>query len=310
MLEEKNSRGVDKMDASSIERMIGNSDIEWLARASDYQADRAYAYFWLETLSDEDITDEEKIILFDKGYLELVDEDNDPYDFVKFLRAKSMRETWDTSGVTDYPMLDKVKFEMIVDDKMKSDFDRFAKDWIDMEDEEDYKEFYTKYAPDFKKSWIQKIIKETPTDEQIFGNIWFEEPEDPEPEKVMEPDLTEGTGMQETTKTSAIIAGSNFVWLNEDNGEIKVSRNQPSGNYVLIESVNTGYKDESGKPVIVPSTLDGVMDWWISIGKSSEDLNKKDNTTLIIKNGGSYSKDWIRRYFFVKDKDGDLIISY
>ena len=309
MLEEKNSRGVDKMDASSIERMIANSDMEWLSRASDYQADRAYAYFWLETLSDEDVTDEEKLILFDKGYLELVDEDNDPYDFVKFLRAKTMRDTWDTSGVTDYVLLDKVKFEMIIDEKMESDFDQFAKGWIDLKDEVAYREFYTKYAPDFKKSWIQKIIKETPTDEQIFGNIWFDE-EDPKTEEVIEPDLIEEPGMQEAIKTSAIIAGSNFVWLNEDNGEIKVSRNQPPGNYVLIENVNTGYKDTSGKTIIVPSTLDGVMDWWISIGKSSTDLNKKDSTTLIIKNGGSYSKDWIRRYFFVKDKDGDLIISY
>ena len=297
------------MDASSIERMIANSDMEWLSRASDYQSDRAYAYFWLETLRDEDITDEEKLILFDKGYLELVDEDNDPYDFVKFLRAKSMRKTWDTSGVTDYTLLDPVKFERIVDDKMQSDFDQFAGGWVDMKDKDAYKEFYTKYAPEFKKSWIQKIIKETPTDEQIFGNIWFEE-QAPEPEKVIEPEVIEETGMQEAIKTSAIITGSNFVWLNEDNGEIKVSRNQPPGNYVLVDSVNTGYKDASGKTIVVPSTLDGVMDWWISIGKSSEDLNQKDSTTLIIKNGGSYSKDWIRRYFFVKDKDGDLIISY
>lgn len=296
------------MDASSIERMIANSDTEWLSRASDYQADRAYAYFWLETLSSEDVTDEEKLILFDKGHLELVDEDNDPYDFVKFLRAKTMRETWDASG-GDYDPIAESEFEIIINIKMRNDFNDFAKDWIDLTDDEAYEEFYIKYSPDFKKSWIQKIIKETPTDEQIFGNIWFEE-QDPEPEEVIEPDLIEETGMQKAIKTSAIIAGSNFVWLNEDNGEIKVSRNQPPGNYVLIENVNTGYKDTSGKTIVVPSTLDGVMDWWTSIGKSSEDLNQKDSTTLVIKNGGSYSKDWIRRYFFVKDKDGDLIISY
>ena len=296
------------MDASSIERMIANSDTEWLSRASDYQADRAYAYFWLETLSSEDVTDEEKLILFDKGHLELVDEDNDPYDFVKFLRAKTMRETWDASG-GDYDPIAESEFEIIINIKMRNDFNDFAKDWIDLTDDEAYEEFYIKYSPDFKKSWIQKIIKETPTDEQIFGNIWFEE-QDPEPEEVIEPDLIEETGMQKAIKTSAIIAGSNFVWLNEDNGEIKVSRNQPPGNYVLIENVNTGYKDTSGKTIIVPSTLDGVMDWWTSIGKSSEDLNQKDSTTLVIKNGGSYTKDWIRRYFFVKDKDGDLIISY
>jgi len=296
------------VDASSIERMIANSDTEWLSRASDYQADRAYAYFWLETLSSEDVTDEEKLILFDKGHLELVDEDNDPYDFVKFLRAKTMRETWDASG-GDYDPIAESEFEIIINIKMRNDFNDFAKDWIDLTDDEAYEEFYIKYSPDFKKSWIQKIIKETPTDEQIFGNIWFEE-QDPEPEEVIEPDLIEETGMQKAIKTSAIIAGSNFVWLNEDNGEIKVSRNQPPGNYVLIENVNTGYKDTSGKTIVVPSTLDGVMDWWTSIGKSSEDLNQKDSTTLVIKNGGSYSKDWIRRYFFVKDKDGDLIISY
>jgi hypothetical protein len=296
------------MDASSIERMIANSDVKWLSRASDYQADRAYAYFWLETLSSEDVTDEEKLILFDKGHLELVDEDNDPYDFVKFLRAKTMRDTWDASG-GDYDPIAESEFEIIINIKMRNDFNDFAKDWIDLTDDEAYEEFYIKYSPDFKKSWIQKIIKETPTDEQIFGNIWFDE-EDPKTEEVIEPDLIKEPGMQEAIKTSAIIAGSNFVWLNEDNGEIKVSRNQPPGNYVLIENVNTGYKDTSGKTIIVPSTLDGVMDWWTSIGKSSIDLNKKDSTTLIIKNGGSYSKDWIRRYFFVKDKDGDLIISY
>ena len=105
------------MDASSIERMIANSDTEWLSRASDYQADRAYAYFWLETLSSEDVTDEEKLILFDKGHLELVDEDNDPYDFVKFLRAKTMRETWDASG-GDYDPIAESEFEIIINIKI------------------------------------------------------------------------------------------------------------------------------------------------------------------------------------------------
>ena len=291
-----------------VDIMIENSNTDWLARASEYQADRAYAYFWMETLSNADLSDEEKFILFDKGYPELVDEDNDPYDFVKFLLALRMRDTWDASG-GDYDPIAESEFEIIINIKMRNDFNDFAKDWIDLTDDEAYEEFYIKYSPDFKKSWIQKIIKETPTDEQIFGNIWFDE-EDPKTEEVIEPDLIKEPGMQEAIKTSAIIAGSNFVWLNEDNGEIKVSRNQPPGNYVLIENVNTGYKDTSGKTIIVPSTLDGVMDWWTSIGKSSIDLNKKDSTTLIIKNGGSYSKDWIRRYFFVKDKDGDLIISY
>jgi len=193
---------------------------------------------------------------------------------------------------------------------MRNDFNDFAKDWIDLTDDEAYEEFYIKYSPDFKKAWISKLIKETPTDEQIFGDLWEEISEETDlSEKIMD----EGSGVDEEIiedeKMLDLIGGSS-VWVNEDDGSIKISRTQPGDNYVLVESVNTGYKEQTGKTIFVPSTLDGVADWWISIGKSRLDLDRKDNTTLVIKNGGMYSKDWIRRYFFVKDKDGDLIISY
>jgi len=297
------------MTMNIVDIMIENSNTDWLARASEYQADRAYAYFWMETLSNADLSDEEKFILFDKGYPELVDEDNDPYDFVKFLLALRMRDTWDASG-GDYDPIAESEFEIIINIKMRNDFNDFAKDWIDLTDDEAYEEFYIKYSPDFKKAWISKLIKETPTDEQIFGDLWEEISEETDlSEKIMD----EGSGVDEEIiedeKMLDLIGGSS-VWVNEDDGSIKISRTQPGDNYVLVESVNTGYKEQTGKTIFVPSTLDGVADWWISIGKSRLDLDRKDNTTLVIKNGGIYSKDWIRRYFFVKDKDGDLIISY
>lgn len=297
------------MTINIVDKMIENANTDWLARASEYQADRAYAYFWMETLSNEDLSDEEKFILFDKGYLELVDEDNDPYDFVKFLIALKMRDTWDASS-GDYDPIAESEFDIIVNTKMRADFNDFAKDWVDLTDDEAYEEFYIKYSRDFKKSWISKLIKDTPTDEQIFGDLWKEISEESDlSEKVIDEMPVEDEEMVEDKKMLDLIGGSS-VWVNEDDGSIKISRTQPGDNYVLVESVNTGYKQQNGKTIFVPSTLDGVADWWMSIGKSRLDLDRKDNTTLVIKNGGMYSKDWIRRYFFVKDKDGDLIVSY
>lgn len=297
------------MTINIVDKMIENANTDWLARASEYQADRAYAYFWMETLSNEDLSDEEKFILFDKGYLELVDEDNDPYDFVKFLMALKMRDTWDASS-GDYDPIAESELDIIVNTKMRADFNDFAKDWVDLTDDEAYEEFYIKYSRDFKKSWISKLIKDTPTDEQIFGDLWKEISEESDlSEKVIDEMPVEDEEMVEDKKMLDLIGGSS-VWVNEDDGSIKISRTQPGDNYVLVESVNTGYKQQNGKTIFVPSTLDGVADWWMSIGKSRLDLDRKDNTTLVIKNGGMYSKDWIRRYFFVKDKDGDLIVSY
>ena len=297
------------MTINIVDKMIENANTDWLARASEYQADRAYAYFWMETLSNEDLSDEEKFILFDKGYLELVDEDNDPYDFVKFLMALKMRDTWDASS-GDYDPIAESEFDIIINTKMRADFNDFAKDWVDLTDDEAYEEFYIKYSRDFKKSWISKLIKDTPTDEQIFGDLWKEISEESDlSEKVIDEMPVEDEEMVEDKKMLDLIGGSS-VWVNEDDGSIKISRTQPGDNYVLVESVNTGYKQQNGKTIFVPSTLDGVADWWMSIGKSRLDLDRKDNTTLVIKNGGMYSKDWIRRYFFVKDKDGDLIVSY
>jgi hypothetical protein len=193
---------------------------------------------------------------------------------------------------------------------MRADFNDFAKDWVDLTDDEAYEEFYIKYSRDFKKSWISKLIKDTPTDEQIFGDLWKEISEESDlSEKVIDEMPVEDEEIVEDKKMLDLIGGSS-VWVNEDDGSIKISRTQPGDNYVLVESVNTGYKQQNGKTIFVPSTLDGVADWWMSIGKSRLDLDRKDNTTLVIKNGGMYSKDWIRRYFFVKDKDGDLIVSY
>jgi hypothetical protein len=129
------------MTINIVDKMIENANTDWLARASEYQADRAYAYFWMETLSNEDLSDEEKFILFDKGYLELVDEDNDPYDFVKFLMALKMRDTWDASS-GDYDPIAESEFDIIVNTKMRADFNDFAKDWVDLTDDEAYEEFY------------------------------------------------------------------------------------------------------------------------------------------------------------------------
>ena len=103
---------------------------------------------------------------------------------------------------------------------------------------------------------------------------------------------------------------TNFNWLNEDNGEIKVSRNQPPGNYLLVDSVNTGYIDQYGQTLFVPSTLDGVMDWWIDMGHFATHINRVSKTTIMISGAGEYSKSWLRRYFFVRDIDGDLVVSY
>jgi hypothetical protein len=79
---------------------------------------------------------------------------------------------------------------------------------------------------------------------------------------------------------------------------------------MLIESVNTGDTGEDGEILFVPSVLEGVSDWWIGLGNSESDIDQVSKTKIIISGAGEYSKSWLRRYFFVKDKEGDLVISY
>ncbi|MDC0623691.1 hypothetical protein OAO86_01000 [Euryarchaeota archaeon] len=99
-------------------------------------------------------------------------------------------------------------------------------------------------------------------------------------------------------------------WVNELDGEIKSSKKDPGEDWMLIESVNTGHTGYDGQTLFVPSVLEGVIDWWIGLGHFATDINRVSKTKIIISGAGEFSNSWIRRYFFVKDKDGDLVVSY
>jgi hypothetical protein len=101
-----------------------------------------------------------------------------------------------------------------------------------------------------------------------------------------------------------------YEWVNELDGEIKSSKKDPGEDWMLIESVNTGHTGDDGEILFVPSVLEGVIDWWIGLGHFATDINRVSKTKIIISGAGEFSNSWIRRYFFVKDKDGDLVVSY
>ena len=98
--------------------------------------------------------------------------------------------------------------------------------------------------------------------------------------------------------------------MSEVNGDIKLSKKSPGEDWLLIESVNTGHTGDDGEILFVPSVLEGAIDWWIGLGNSDSDIKRVSKTKIIISGAGDFSKSWLRRYFFVKDKAGDLVISY
>jgi hypothetical protein len=113
-------------------------------------------------------------------------------------------------------------------------------------------------------------------------------------------------------------------WLNSDNsraayyvnvatGEITKETEAPKygSDKIMIGPFNTGIRGRQGQPVVVPTVLEGVEEWYYQSGGRRENLIREKPTSLRIKGG----KDWEDRVesmrFFEVDTDGDdLIVEY
>lgn len=297
-------------------KLLNDTNVPWLEYADDYQSDCAFIYFWFENLDPEA---KEGGAFFKAGldaspdYQWGSDADwlNKKWQWVKFWDAALLMQgsgSWDRAASGDNTDVESVieNLEVPIENK----FIEFAKPWIDVKDVDALEEFYNKHWESFKTAWITEIRKNAPTDEDIFGSIWNldaspdpvddiqeDDPEDPEEEEIK-------------PVREKLIFGGSTAWVNEDDGEIKLSKNSPGEDWMLIESVNTGHTGDDGEILFVPSVLEGAIDWWTGLGNPDSDITRVSKTKIIIAGAGDYSKSWLRRYFFVKDKDGDLVISY
>ena len=80
---------------------------------------------------------------------------------------------------------------------------------------------------------------------------------------------------------------------------------------VMIAPYNTGELDRQGQPLIVPTVLQGVEEWWYQTGNRREDLIYEDSTTLRIQNAATWANKPESMRFFDVDTDGDdLLVRY
>jgi len=80
---------------------------------------------------------------------------------------------------------------------------------------------------------------------------------------------------------------------------------------VMVAPYNTGDKDRQGQPLVVPTVIQGVGEWWYQTGNRKEDLVYEDGSTLRIKNGSFWMDNPDAMRFFEVEKDGDdLIVRY
>ena len=307
-------------------KLLKDTNVSWLEYADDYQSDCAFLYFWFENL---DPTSSEGGDFFEAGlkaspdYQEaentlIVEVSSNPSTAREFWKDKKWHwvKFWDAADVMGRSEhLNKELNENInvvrevLEVPMKSKFIVFAEPWIDVKDPKALEEFRKKHWEAFKTAWINEIRKAAPTDEDIFGNIWNLDAS-PDPIEEIEEDEPEDQDEKIIPLKEKLILGGSTAWVSEVNGNIKLSKNSPGEDWMLIESVNTGDTGDDGKILFVPNILDGAIEWWIGLGNSESDIKRVSNTKIIISGAGDYSKSWLRRCFFVKDKAGDLVISY
>ena len=294
-------------------KLLKDTNAPWLEYADDYQSDCAFIYFWFNNL---DTKSSEGGAFFEAGIDTSPDyqwaSDNSWLDkkwqWVKFWDAAIIMQGSEHVDKELLKYLDSVQINLEV--PIESKFLDFAKPWIDIKDSKALEVFQKKHYYAFKTAWITEIRKNAPTDEDIFGNIWNLDASPDPIEEIEEEDEPEDQDEKITTIEEKLTFGGRTAWVNEIDGEIKLSKNSPGDAWMLIESVNTGDIGADGEILFVPSVLEGVKDWWIGIGHSDSDINTLSKTKIIISGAGDYSKSWLRRYFFVKDKDGNLVISY
>jgi len=316
-------------------KLLKDTNAPWLEYADDYQSDCAFLYFWFDNL---DPTSSEGDDFFKAGldaspdYQGGVDiwfkaagpkgarPKNGPTIIREFWADKKWQwvKFWDATDIASAPSTaDEFRKEhrefgqtvrTVLEAPIETKFLEFAEPWIDVKDSKALKEFYNKHWEAFKTAWIREMRDTAPTDEDIFGDIWNLDAS-PDPTDEIKDDEPEDQDEKPVRPKDELSLGGTPAWVSEVNGEIKLSKNSPGDEWILIESVNTGVV-KNGEILFVPSYLEGAIDWWIGLGNSESDIKRVSKTKIIISGAGDFSKSWLRRYFFVKDKDGDLVISY
>ena len=305
-------------------KLLKDTNAPWLEYADDYQSECAFIYFWFDNLDPEskeggdffkaglDASPDYKWATdsaWDHADPELVRNFwvDKKWQWVKFWDsvARMLHSEHMDTALEDYLAL----VQAVLEEPIKSKFVEFAEPWVDVKNQKEFDEFSKKHYTSFRTAWIMEIRKAAPTDEDIFGNIWNLDGS-PDPVDDIKEDEPEDQDEEIIPKTEKLIFGGSTAWVNEGDGEIKLSKNSPGEEWMLIESVNTGHKGEDGEILFVPSVLEGVSDWWVGLGNPDSDINRISKTKIIISGAGEFSKSWLRRYFFVKDKEGDLVISY
>jgi hypothetical protein len=82
-------------------------------------------------------------------------------------------------------------------------------------------------------------------------------------------------------------------------------------NLVMVAPYNTGDLDRQGQPLIIPTVLQGVEEWWYQSGNRREDLIYLGTTGLRIQNGAAWATKAESMRFFDVDTDGDdLLVRY
>ena len=102
-------------------------------------------------------------------------------------------------------------------------------------------------------------------------------------------------------------------YVNVSNGNVELLEKAPAygSDLVMVAPYNTGDLDRQGQPLIVPTVLQGVEEWWYQTGNRREDLIYEDSTTLRIQNGAGWADKPDSMRFFDVDTDGDdLLVRY
>ena len=296
-----------------LQKLVKETNVSWLEYADDYQSDCAYIYFWSETL---DIDSPDCGEFFGAGLSASLDfveaeemtamaEDSETirnfwqdkkWQWVKFWDATRLIKA--VEGVEE----EEERAMKVLEDPIKGKFIEFAKPWIDIEDEEAFIPFSKKHYEAFKDAWIIEIRKAAPTDEDIFGNIWNLDASPDPVDDIKEEDEPESEEEESKPVKEQLIFAGSTAWVSEITGEIKLSKNSPGEDWMLIESVNTGDTGEAGEILFVPSVLEGVSDWWIGLGNSESDIDQVSKTKIIISGAGEYSKSWYADISLLKIK--------
>ena len=111
----------------------------------------------------------------------------------------------------------------ILESPIESKFIEFADPWVDVKDTDALEEFHNKHWEAFKTAWIREMMATAPTDGDIFGDIWnLDAPSDPTDD--IKDDEPEDQDEKPVRPKYELSLGGTPAWVNEVNGEIKLSK--------------------------------------------------------------------------------------